>query len=84
MFQGELNVATGNVEARLAALEAEVERLRGELAAQKEGAGWRKVIGTFANDPLYDKAMKYGRAYRESLRPGHRKKRKRNHGDSGH
>jgi hypothetical protein len=75
-------MATSSVETRLTALEAEVARLKQELGDQKEGAGWRKIIGTFANDPLYDKAMKYGREYRESLRPGNRKKRKRKNGDS--
>ena len=30
---------------------------------------WWEDIGVFANDPVYDKAMKLGRAYRRSLRP---------------
>jgi hypothetical protein len=75
-------MAIGNVEARLATLEAEVANLKREINEQKEGAGWRKIVGTFANDPVYEKAMKYARQYRESLRPGKRKKRGRGDGNS--
>jgi hypothetical protein len=30
---------------------------------------WWEEIGVFANHPVYDKAMRLGRAYRRSLRP---------------
>lgn len=58
-----------NLEARVAALEAEMAKLR-------KGTGWAKMKGRFANDPIYDEAMRLGRQYRESLRPKTRKKPK--------
>jgi hypothetical protein len=54
----------------LTALEAEVARLKAELERQRgTGKPWWEEIGVFANDPVYEKAMKLGRAYRRSLRP---------------
>jgi hypothetical protein len=65
------------LEARVAALEAEVARLKARVEgnpAQPE-PGWKQVWGTFANDPLYEEAMRLGREYRESQRPKPRKQR---------
>jgi hypothetical protein len=62
-------MATVSLEARVAALEVEVTRLKQELQDQKDQHSWKQVIGTFANDPIYEEAMKLGRQYRESLRP---------------
>ena len=63
-------MATGKIEERMAALEAEVERLKGQLGHQlNSGQPWWEVIaGTFADDPIYAEAMRLGREYRESLR----------------
>ena len=38
---------------------------------------WERIDETFADDPIYEQAMKLGLAYRESLRPGKPKARKR-------
>jgi hypothetical protein len=61
-----------------AALESRVEALEAELARLKEqlkGPGrWWEEIGTFANDPIYERAMKLGREYRRSLRPAGKKR----------
>jgi hypothetical protein len=67
------------LEARIAALEAEVAKLKAMLQAGKPSADpWMEhVWGSFANDPVYDEAMRLGREYRESLRPKPRKGRKR-------
>jgi predicted phosphoadenosine phosphosulfate sulfurtransferase len=71
-----------SVEQRLAALEAEVQRLRRVIDQEKLAPGWKRMVGAFLNDPYFEKAMKYGRQYRESLRPKKATKRKRRHGDS--
>jgi hypothetical protein len=60
-----------SLEERVAALEAEVARLKQEResAAQTQTPWWEEIRGTFRNDPIYIEAMRLGREYRESLRP---------------
>jgi len=67
------------VEDRLAALEAEVARLKAMVEGGRKPAEpwWDRVAGTFANDPAYEEAMRLGREWRESFRPKPRKRRKR-------
>jgi hypothetical protein len=67
------------IETRLANLEAEVERLRSRMEAigTPPIPWWKRIAGTFADDPAHEQAMKLGRTYRESLRPGKPKARKR-------
>jgi hypothetical protein len=67
------------IEERVSALEAEVARLRRIVEGEKPKSGWRQMVGAFLNDPYFEKAMKYGRQYRESQRPK-KKKRSRGHG----
>jgi hypothetical protein len=64
-------MAVPEIESRVAALEAEVAQLkqRLEAVAQPARPWWRQIYGTFANDPMYAEAMRFGREYRESLRP---------------
>jgi hypothetical protein len=64
-------MAVAQIEQRVAALEAEVTRLKQKLEAvtQPASAWWQEIYGTFADDPLYEEAMRSGREYRESLRP---------------
>lgn len=59
------------IEARLAALEAEVEQLKQKIAGPKPEPKpwWEGIIGAFAGDPDFLEAMRLGREYRESLRP---------------
>lgn len=67
-----------SLEERLAALEAEVAHLRDQLVDRgAKKSGWEAIVGTFLNDPYYEKAMEYGRQYRESLRPKKKKKKKK-------
>ncbi len=69
-------MATVSVEARLAALEAEVARLKAKVEGTETGDPWTDVVfGAFANDPAFEEAMRLGREYRESQRPRPRKKR---------
>ncbi len=70
-------MATVSLEARVTALEAEVARLKEKVEPAPELPWWEKIYGSFAGDPLFEEAMRYGREYRESLRPGPRKRRKR-------
>jgi hypothetical protein len=34
----------------------------------KEKRGWQAIVGTFADDPLYEEAMRLGREWRDSQR----------------
>ena len=65
------HMAVQEVEVRVTALEAEVTELRQKLeaVASPPGPWWQEIYGTFANDPLYEEAMRLGREYRESLGP---------------
>ena len=64
-------MAVAEIELRLAAVEAELAQLKQRLdsVAQPVKPWWQEIYGTFADDPLYEKAMRLERKYRESLRP---------------
>lgn len=72
----------GNIEERVAALEAEVRRLQQLVEPKKTVPWWEEWAGAFLNDPYFEEAMKYGRQYRESLRPRNSGKRKKTNGSS--
>ena len=65
-------MATGTVEERLMLLETRMDQLQRLIEARlpqnpaKEKRGWQAIVGTFADDPLYDEAMRLGRQWRES------------------
>lgn len=61
---------------RLTALEAEVAQLKQkvETVVPQPKPWWRALAGSFADDPIYEEAMRLGREYRESLRPKEGKK----------
>lgn len=63
---------------RVKLLEEEVARLKDRVAELSRPKGdWVDYIwGSFANDPIYEEAMRLGREYRESLRPKPRKRKK--------
>ena len=62
--------STSQLEPRVAALEAEVTKLRHRIEAmQTIQPWWEQVAGTFQHDPMYEEAMRLGRQYRQSLRP---------------
>lgn len=69
-------MAVPGLEQRVAALEAEVTRLKQKLEAVTKPANpwWQEIYGTFADDPLHEEAMQAGREYRESLWPKPRSK----------
>jgi hypothetical protein len=61
-------MASGSIEDRVAAAEAELLRLKHLVEPQKPVPWWEEWFGAFLNDPYFEQAMKYGRQYRESLR----------------
>lgn len=75
-------MANSELEKRLTALEAEVSQLKLLLQKNKPQKNWKVIIGAFLNDPYFEKAMKYGRQYRMSLRPKRLTKRKKPNGPS--
>ncbi|MFN4259179.1 MAG: hypothetical protein ACK4RK_07760 [Gemmataceae bacterium] len=63
-------MATVKLEDRVAALEVEVAWLKAKVEAQekKSESWWHKIAGTFANDPIYEEAMRLGQEWRKSFR----------------
>lgn len=57
------------LEQRVAALETEVAQLKRKLEEQETiRLWWEQIAGTFQNDPIYERAMRFGQQYRQSLR----------------
>jgi hypothetical protein len=71
-------MASARLEQRVAALEAEVAKLKSKLGERDTMTpGWEQIAGTFQNDPLYERAMRLGQQYRQVLRPKSPPHRKR-------
>jgi hypothetical protein len=70
-----VTMATSKLEERVAALEMEVERLKAQVGKTPK-RGWRAIVGTFANDPIYEEAMRLGKQWRDADRPKPTRKRK--------
>lgn len=64
-------MAKSELSLRVTALEAEMARIKEQLA--KRAAPKKDWLddwyGAFSNDPIYDEVVRLGREYRESLRP---------------
>jgi hypothetical protein len=54
---------------RVENIERQLDQIKSQLRGDKEENEWRAIAGSFANDPLFEKAMRYGAEYRRSLRP---------------
>jgi len=67
-------MATANLEERVTTLETRLDSLQRLLddrapqprTAPKEKRGWQAIVGTFADDPLYEEARRLGWEWRES------------------
>jgi hypothetical protein len=71
-------MASARLEQRVAALEAEVAKLKSKLAERDTTTPWwEQIAGTFQNDPLHERAMQLGQQYRQSQRPKSPMPRKR-------
>jgi hypothetical protein len=55
------------IEKRIESLENEVVLLKADKSEKKKLL-WEEIAGTFADDPVYDEAMRLGREYRLSQR----------------
>jgi hypothetical protein len=53
------------LESRIAALEQKVADLQ-KRAGDSLGNPWRKIIGHFKDDPIFDEIVRLGRVYRDS------------------
>jgi hypothetical protein len=67
-------MSLAQIETRLAALEAKVSQIqisRNSGAAPVKNKAWLEEIwGSFSGDPAFEEAMRYGREWRETQRPG--------------
>ncbi|WP_395143006.1 hypothetical protein [Armatimonas sp.] len=68
-------MASATVNERLSLLEARLNQLQQLLdehlpsvssSDNKAKRGWQTIVGTFANDPLYEEAMRRGQEWRQS------------------
>jgi hypothetical protein len=61
-------MTTAQVESRLTALEQEVARLKAQIVtATPHANNWvEEIAGTFANDPIFDEAVRLGRKWRQA------------------
>ena len=64
---------SSKLETRVAVLERELASLKEQVQEQQQ-PWWKANLGQFADDPLYDTAMKLGRTYRQGSRPSAKRK----------
>lgn len=65
-------MATETLENRLHTLETRFDALQRQFEERfaqppiREKRGWQAIVGTFADDPFYEEAMRLGREWREA------------------
>ena len=62
-IQAELSDKIADLDDRVAMLSARVE----SVAPTPDAAWWKRIVGVYANDPLFDEAERLGRRWRESI-----------------
>ena len=61
---------TATIEERLTLLEQKVARISPtESETAPKQAWWKRIVGVYKDDPEFAEAERFGREYRESLRP---------------
>ena len=55
-----------SLETRLTDLQRQFEERLLSATTPKHKRGWKAIVGTFENDPLYEEAMRLGRQWRET------------------
>lgn len=70
MTQAKLEERVTEIDKRVAELEAEVSRLSRQTndRALDETPWWKKIVGIYKDDPVFEEAMRLGREYREHQR----------------
>jgi len=60
-----------NLEARIAALEREMRKVKAVLktVSETQRPWWERLAGMFKDDPLFDAVVDAGQEYRRSLAP---------------
>ncbi len=66
-------MSQSEIEIELKRLKKEVSLLKSKVSKIEKTNGskepwWQQIAGTFANDPIYDEAMRLGREYRLAQR----------------
>lgn len=61
-------MAARTLEDRVTTVEQELERLKRRLDTDNAPppAGWEQIFGIFADDPLFEEAVRLGREWRDS------------------
>jgi hypothetical protein len=71
-------MTSARLEQRVAALEAAVAKLQSKLEEREPSKPWwEQIAGTIEDDPIYERAMRLGQQYRQSLRPTSPPRRKK-------
>jgi len=71
-------MTVAELQIRVERLEEQLTRIEERLNGGSDERHWiEKIRGRWAGDPAYEEAARLGREYRESLRPGEKKKKEK-------
>ena len=75
MTQAQIIKRIEALERQLTDVQQKINATSHDISGKNGREDWRAMAGVFANDPLFEQAMRYGREYRESLKPKRGKRR---------